>query len=65
VKLFDLAVLVLSFLNLLRKNTCHAFDRLLFPRAHLRWVELPLGRDLFNRLVTAQRLKRSSSLKLV
>jgi hypothetical protein len=36
-----------------------------FPRAHLRWVELTLGRDLLNRLVTAQHLKRNSSLKLV
>ena len=64
-KLFDLAVLVLSVLNLVRENTCHAFDRLPFPCAHLRWVELPLGRDLVNRLITAQRLKRNSSLKLV
>jgi hypothetical protein len=36
-----------------------------FPRAHLRWMQLPLGSDLLNRLVSAQRLKRHSSLKLV
>ena len=64
-KLFDLAVLVLSVLNRVRENTCHAFDRLPFSRAHQRWVEMRLGRDLVNRLVTAQRLKRHSSFKLV
>jgi hypothetical protein len=36
VKLFDFAVLILSFLNFFRENTCHAFDLLPFPRAHLR-----------------------------
>ena len=64
-QLFDLAVPILSLFNLVRENACHAFDRLTFPCAHLRWVELPLGRNLLNRLVTAQRLKRHCSFKLV
>jgi hypothetical protein len=36
VQIFDLAVLVLSFLDLVRENTCHPLNRLPFPRAHLR-----------------------------
>ena len=64
-KLFDLAVLILSLLDLVRENTGHAFNRLPFPRAHLRWVQLAFGGDLLDRLVSAQSLKRHSSLKLI
>ena len=38
VKLFDLAVFDLSLFDLVRENACHAFNRLPFPRAHLRWM---------------------------
>ena len=65
VHLFDLTGLVLGFFNLIRENACHTFNHLPFPLAHLRWVELALGWDLLNRLVTAQRLKCHSSFKLV
>ena len=65
VKLFDLAVFGLSLFDLVRENACHTFNRLPFPLAHLRWVELALGWDLLNRLVTAQRLKCYSSFKLI
>jgi len=65
VQVFDLAVLALGFLDLVRENTCHAFDRLPLPRAHLRWVKLLLGCYFLNRLVTAQRFKRHSSFNLV
>ena len=65
VKVFDLAVLFSAFLTLSEKHPGHAFYRLPFPRAHLRWVQLPLGRDLLHRLVPAQRLKRHSRFKLV
>jgi hypothetical protein len=36
VKLFDLAVFVLSLSNLVRETACHAFNRLPFSRVHLR-----------------------------
>jgi hypothetical protein len=65
VQLLNLAVLVRSFFNLVRENACHTFNRMPFLRAHLRWVELPLGRNLLNRLVTAQRLERHCSFKSV
>jgi CRISPR/Cas system endoribonuclease Cas6 (RAMP superfamily) len=65
VEIFNLNVLVLSFFNLVGKNPSHAFDCPSFPRAHLRWVELPLGRNLLKRLVTAQRFKRYSGLKVI
>ena len=54
-----------AFLTLTEKHPGHAFYRLPFPRAHLRWVQLPLGHDLLHRLVPAQRLKRHSNFKLV
>lgn len=57
-QIFDLAVLVLSFLDLVRENTCNPPNHLPFPRAHLRRVKLPLGCNLLDRLVTTQRLKR-------
>ena len=41
-QLLYLAVLILSLFNLVGENACHAFDRLTFPCAHLRWVELAL-----------------------
>jgi hypothetical protein len=65
VGLFDLAILVLSLFDLVGKNPSHAFDYPSFPCAHLRWVVLPLGRNLLNRLVSVQRLKRYSGLKSV
>jgi hypothetical protein len=46
-------------------HVSHAFYRLPFPCAHLRWVELALDCNLLNRPVSAQRLKRHSGLKLV
>ena len=49
-QVFDLAVHVLSLFDLDLKHLGHAFYRLPFPRAHLRWVQLPLGRDLLNSL---------------
>ena len=64
-QVFDLADHVLSLFDLDLKHPGHAFYRLPFPRAHLRWVQLPLGRDLLHRLVPAQRLKRHSRFKLV
>ncbi|AGI69441.1 hypothetical protein OAN307_c40200 [Octadecabacter antarcticus 307] len=64
-QLFNLTGLVLSLFDLVGKNPGHAFDRLSFPCAHLGWVELPLGRNLLNRLVTAQRLSSATvALKL-
>ena len=65
IKLFDLAVFVLSLFDFFRENAGHAFNRLPLPRAYLRSVQLPIGRDLLHRLVTKRRLKRHSSLKLV
>ena len=65
VKLFDLAVIIPSLFDFIRDHPGHASNRLSFQRDHLRWVELPLGCDLLHRLVTAQRFKRHSSLKLV
>ena len=55
-KLFDLAVFVLSLFELVRENVRHPFNHLPFPSAHLRRVQLALGCDLLHRLVTAQRL---------
>jgi len=65
VKLLDLTDLILSFFDFTQEHLGHAFDRLPFPRAHLRWVVPPLGCDLLHRPVTTQRFKRHSSLKLV
>jgi len=65
VQLLYLAVLVLSIFDFVGKNACRAFDCLPFPWAHLLWVELPLGRNILNRLVTTQHLKRHSSFELV
>jgi hypothetical protein len=42
----------------------HALDRLTFPRAHLVRMHLMLRRDLLDRLVAPQRLKRDLRLKL-
>jgi hypothetical protein len=53
VELLDLAVIALSFFNLVGKNARQPINRLPFSRAHLHWVELPLGCNLSNRLVTA------------
>ena len=64
VKLFGLAVLVTSLLNL-AKNISHAFNRLLFSCADLRWARWALGRNLLDRLVFAQHLTRYSSLKRI
>jgi hypothetical protein len=50
VQVFDLADHVLSLFDLDLKHPGHAFYRLPCPRAHLRWVQLPLGRDLLNSL---------------
>ena len=49
-QVFDLADHVLSLFDLDLKHPGHAFYRLPCPRAHLRWVQLPLGRDLLNSL---------------
>jgi hypothetical protein len=50
VQVFDLADHVLSLFDLDLKHPGHAFYRLPCPRAHLRWVQLPLGRDLLHSL---------------
>ena len=70
-QVFDLADHVLSLFDLDLKHPGHAFYRLPCPRAHLRWVQLPLGHDLLHSLgsctalAPAQRLKRLSSLEIV
>ena len=63
-QIFDLTFLVLSLLDFVRKHPSNAFNRLMLPRTHLRWVKLALGCDLLDGLVTAQRLKRQRSLEL-
>jgi hypothetical protein len=50
VQVFDLADHVLSLFDLDLKHPGHAFYRMPCPRAHLRWVQLPLGRDLLHSL---------------
>jgi hypothetical protein len=52
VQVFDLADHVLSLFDLDLKHPGHAFYRLPCPRAHLRWVQLPLGHDLLHNLVS-------------
>ena len=49
-QVFDLADHVLSLFDLDLKHPGHAFYRLPCPRAHLRWVQLPLGHDLLHSL---------------
>ena len=49
-QVFDLADHDLSLFDLDLKHPGHAFYRMPCPRAHLRWVQLPLGRDLLNSL---------------
>ena len=64
-KILDLPFLILSLLHFVRENPSQPFNRLPFSCAHLCWVELPLGRNLLNRLIPAQCLKRHCCFKLV
>jgi len=61
VQVFDLAVHVLSLFDLDLKHPGHAFYRLPCPRTHLRWVQLPLGRDLLHSLGSCTALSSRSA----
>lgn len=63
--LLDLIFLILSFFETASEYPGQAFNRLPFNAFHLLWVKLFLGRNLENRIVTAQLLKRCSSFKFV
>ena len=45
VQVLDFPILILSLLDLVGENACHAFNRLPFPCAHLRKVQSGLGRS--------------------
>ena len=61
-QVFDLADHVLSLFDLDLKHPGHAFYRLPCPRAHLRWVQLPLGLDLLHSLGSRTILSSRSAL---
>jgi hypothetical protein len=51
-------------LDLACEHACHAFNRLPFPRANLRRVQLALGCDLLHRLVATQSPSATAALNL-
>ena len=61
-KILDLPFLILSLLHFVRENPSQPFNRLPFPCAHLCWVELPLGRNLLNRLIELRPVFRTVCL---
>src|SRR5690606_926212 len=48
-----------------RKHTGQTASRLAFPRRHLRWMDLVLGRNLLRGPVSAERFKRNRGVKLI
>ena len=64
-KVVDLAILIFSFLGLVRKYSRQPLLRLTLPRRHLCRVQLELGGDLLNPLVTAQSFQSYARFELV